>query len=309
MFSMKVTNLSDIGQAFIALCCKRENEKQLLSDWSRMLKDYPILCDLWSNVIVAEGGALASIETLDKRGMAAWGQPSPRAGIDRFVIFVCKNYFAKNSWSQRKAILLHELGHFYVYKRRLLAQLRREWKKGEALFRVFIEPLEIQDSEHVNSYKGWFKNFYDNYILDLLKIPGEYYANLWVKENFGDVFDSLLENEYEGYQSFLKTGFSNLQKGLVKFPLFSQILRLNALILLIQDKANLERFVKLKEDCWCELDKYTTKNGFQFLKVFKEKIIRLSTSLESANELLIDAFEEYIKSFPIRIDSSKIRPP
>jgi len=305
MVSMKVTNLSDIGQTFIMLTCKKGNEMQLLSDWSRMLDDYPILCDLWSDVITAEGGALASIETLDKRGMSAWGQPSPSNGVDRFVIFVCKKYFAKNSFSQRKAILLHELGHFYVHKKGILAQLRQDWKKGEALFRVFIAPLEIQDSEHVDSYKEWFKKFYDQYIFDLLKIPGEYYANLWVKVNFEDIFGSLLEGQYEGSKSFFETGFSNLQKGLIKFPLFSLILRLNALILLIDDKANLEKFMKLKEDCWSELEKCTTKDGFQFLKEFEGKIVRLSASLESANALLIDALEKYIRSFPIKVDLSE----
>jgi len=303
MVSLKVTDLSDIGQAFIMFTCRKENEAQLLSDWSKMLGDYPILCDLWSNVVVAVGGALASIQALDKRGMSAFGQPSPRAGIDRFVIFICKKYFAKDSFSQRKAIILHELGHFYVYKKGFLTQLRRNWKKGEELFRVFIAPLEKQDSEHVNSYKQWFRRFYDNYIFDLLKIPGEYYADLWVKENFRDIFEVLLENKYEGYKSFLDAGFSILQKSLIKFPLFSLILRLDALILLIDDKGNLERFAKLKESCWSELEKYTTKDGFRFLKDFEKNIIKLSTSLESANRLLINGLEKYIKNFPIRTES------
>ena len=305
MVAMKVTNLYDIGQSFILFTCKKCNEKQLLSDWKRMLDEYPILCDVWSDVITAVGGALASIENLDKRGMSAWFQPSPINGVDRFVIFVGEKYFANNSFSQRKAILLHELGHFYVYKKGILAQLQRDWKKGEALFSVFIAPLEIQDSEHVDSYKEWFKKFYDHYIFDLLKIPGEYHANLWVKVNFEDVFCSLLDEKYESSKSFFENDFSNLQKGLIKFPLFSLILRLNGLLLLIDDESISKKFMKLTEDCWSKLEKYTTKDGFRFLKELKSKIMRLSTSSKSANAFLIDALEKYIRIFPIEVDLSK----
>ena len=300
-----MTNLSDIGQAFIMITCKKENEMELLSDWNKMLDDHPILQDLWSDVIVAQGGALESIETIDKRGMPAWGQSAPTRKFDRFVIFVCKEYFAKENFNQRKAILLHELGHFYVYKKGLLEQLRQDWKKGEDLFRVFVAPFETQNSQHIDSYRDWLRRFYDDYIFDLLKIPGEYYASLWVRENFKDIFDDLLDSEYEGHKAFFDAGFSTIQKGLVKFVLFSLILRLNGLILLIDDEVNLERFKRLEEDCWSELKGYTTKSGFRSLKDFEYRIRKLSTSTESANEHFPEALEEYIRSFPVELDVSK----
>lgn len=301
MISMKVTNLSDIGLTFIMLICRKENEKQLLSDWKRMLDDYPILCDLLSDVVIAKGGSLQSIDTLDRRNMSAFGQPSPVGGTDCYAIFVCEKYFTLEN-NRRKAILLHELGHFYVYKKGLLAKLRQSWEKGEQLFEVFIKPLKVQDMEHVESYQKWLKDFYDNYIFDLLKIPGEYYADLWVKENFGDAFNSLIESKYEEMKLFMETGFSKLQKGLVKFPLFSLILRLSVFILLIDDKTNLDKFMRLKTDSWSELKKCTTESGFQFLRDFEKEIIRLSTSPEATCNL-IDALEIYVKSFPIKVET------
>lgn len=304
---MKVTNLWEMGQVFVKFFCKKENEKQLLSDWNKMLDDYPILCDLWSDVSGALEGTptFVSIENIDKMGMSAWGQPAPSKGIDRFVIFVGNKYFANDSFSQRKAILFHELGHLYVYKKGLLAQLRSDWKKGEALFEVFVAPLEIQDPENINSYKEWIKRFYDSYVFDVLKVPDEYFANLWVKENFVNVFDRLMEKEYEESKIFLENGLSNIQKGLMNFPIFSLIRRLDTLVLLIEKKDYLNEFLELTKSSWSELEKYTSKSEYLFLKKFEKKIVKVITSLEDANRLLIKAFEEYIKHLPIKIFPKK----
>jgi hypothetical protein len=300
MDSIKITHLYDLAQTFVMLICRKDNEKQLVLDWNRMLEDYSILCDLWSNIIVAKGGALQSIETLDKMGESGWSQPAPSTNVDRYEIFVCEKYFANNSIDQRKAILLHELGHFYVYKIELLTPLRNDWKKGEDLFNVFIAPLEKHDRKNINSYREWFKRFYINYVFDLLKLPGEYFANLWIKQNFGDVFNSLLESKYDANRFFLSTDFSIIQKSLIKFPVFLLILRISALIVLTDNKLMQNRFVMLKKECYGILQKNTNKKEFKFLKEFEKRTIKLSTSIELANKQLITVLEEYILKFPIK---------
>lgn len=177
--------------------CKKQNLLTLTKDWSQLLTDHPILCDLWSDVVEAMGAPLGFLQKMDIRGEPAYAHPAPVPGFDRYIIMFAVKYFMKPV-SSRQGIIVHELGHFYIYRRKLLEQLRVS-RDSSAFFSQFILPISKFYQQLTATQKQGLKDFFDSYILDVLKVPGEILANLWVKENFGRMFVEVFKCQLEEY--------------------------------------------------------------------------------------------------------------
>lgn len=309
--SMKVTLLSDLNSSLLLLTCRKENLLILAKDWAQLLADYPIFCDLWSDFTEAKGQLLNWLLELDRQGEMAYGSPAPVPRSDRYIILFCQRYFSKSS-EFRRAVIIHELGHFYIYHKKFLEQLRKSRESSRPVFTQFIAPILTVYQKWPLFQKEWIKNIlFDINVLDILKIPGEIFANLWVKENFEQIFIQVFEGQLEGYK-LAQRGKERIRgtlgwRALIKFLMFSLILRLDGLSVLVEDdygklRGPMEELREFRESCWKTLQEFARQGEFETLKIFEDRIIKASCSLKDSNELLPNIFKEFVNNVPLRIE-------
>jgi hypothetical protein len=283
--------------------CEKDYLLTLAKEWDQLLTTYPIFCDLWSDVVEARGSPLKFIQRMDAGGELAFANPAPVPSFDRYIILFSRKYFLKPSIT-RQGVIMHELGHYYVYRKRLLEQLRVSRESSE-FFLQFITPI-------LNFYKGWgtqqkqwIKNFFDSYILDVLKVPGEIFANLWLKENCKEVFVEVFKCQFEEYKMVLR-GKEKIHKTLIKFPAFSLILRLNGLSLLAQDVTELleekNALKAFKQSLRKMLIDSARQNEYESFLLFEKSIIETSCSFETANSTLPQIFNDLLMKIPLRVE-------
>ena len=302
---IKVTSLSDLNSSPLLLACRKENQLVLAKDWNQLLTDYPILCNLWSDFIEAKGKLLNSLVELDRRGEMAYGSPAPVPRFDRYIILFCQRYFSKNS-EFRRAVIIHEVGHFCIYRKKFLEQLRKSRESSHPVFSQFITPILTVYQSWPVQQKEWVKRFFDSYVLDILKIPGEIFANLWVKENFEELFIRVLEGQLQGYKLVPK-GKEKIHNTLVKFIMFALILRLDGLSMLTEDdyekvRGIMQELQEFRESCWKALRESARQGELEIFRSFENRIIKTSCSLKDSNEVLPDIFKEFVNKVPLRID-------
>ena len=299
--TMKTKLLSDLNDSPLLLMCAKDDLLQLTKDWAQLLTAYPILSDLWSDVIEAKGVPLNFIQGMDIHGELAFAHPAPVPGFDRYIVLFSGKYFLKSS-TTRQGIIMHELGHYYVYRKRLLEQLRVS-RDSDAFFSQFIAPTVNFFQEWTTPQKQWIKKFFDSYVIDVLKVPGEIFANLWLKENFKEEFIEVFKCQLEEYRMVL-CGKEKITKTLVKFPVFSLILRLRGLSILVQDVTELLEEKKALEVFELSLRKTlkdsACQNEIEPFRVFEESMIEASCSFETANFTLPEIFNDFLLKIPLR---------
>jgi hypothetical protein len=299
---MRITTLSDLNDAPLFLMCTKEGLLPLTKDWAQLLTNYPIFCDIWSDVIEAKGSALNFLKMMDERGESAFAAPAAVSGVDRYLLLFSGKYFLK-PYSSREGIIMHELGHFYVYRKRFLEQLGVVLRDAGVYFSQFIAPILNFYEGWATEQKQWIKNFFDSYVLDILKVPGEIFANLWLKENFKEMFAEVFKGQLEAYKMVLR-GKEKIHETLIKFPAFSLILRLNGLSILAQDVTELEEEKKALEIFDKSLRKTLMGSARQNETVtffsFEESIIEASCSFEAANSTLPQIFGDLLIKIPLR---------
>ena len=283
--------------------CKKQDLLTLTKDWSQSLSDHSILCDLWSDVIEATGTPLNFLQKMDITGELAFAHPAQIAGSDRYLILFATKYFLKPV-AIRQGIIGHELGHFYVYRKKLLEQLRVS-RDSTAFFSQFVFPISIFYQQWTKAQKQWIKNFFDSYVLDILKVPGEIFTNLWVKENLGRIFVEVFKCQLEEYRMVLR-GKEKIHKPLVKFPTFSLMLRLNGLLVLSQDVKELSEEKKVLEAFEQSLEETlidsSGTNNFETFVSFEKSIMEASCSLETANSKLPQIFNNFLTKIPLKVE-------
>jgi len=294
VFSLKVKTLVNLSSTFLMLSCRNENYGTLVKDWNQLLDIYPILCDLWFDFVEARGKLKKSLDILDKQGEMPYGEPHPVMDRDRYVILFTQKFFEEQV-EMRRAITLHELGHFYVYQTRMLKNLRLKWPAGRDMFEVFVSVVK-QDPIWYNRSKEWLRRLYEGYVFDILKIPGEIYANLWVKENFTNVFNLVVEGQLEQYEYLAKNIDTEIKTKIVKFPLFSIILRLEGLFMLMNGvtknvKGSLQQLLGL---CWEKMSRFLLSKEIEVFEQTKQEVMRVSSSPQTANKELFDVFRKFV---------------
>ena len=308
--NMKVTSLSDLNDSPLLLACRKENLLALTKDWNQLLSDYQILYDLWSDTIEARGTLLTLLDELNRKGETAQAFPAPVSRFDRFIILVCEKYFSKRP-EFRLGTIVHELGHFYVYRKKLLERLRNLRDSSDPFFTQFIAPIRSVHQEWPSLQKRWARETLFNInVLDVLKIPGEVFANLWVKGNFEGMFVQVVKSQLEEYKLAQK-GKEKIHgtfgwRALIRFHMFSLILRLDGLSLLAEDVLELEGAIKelqeFRESCWNTLQEFAHHGEFETFRSYEKEIIDASSSLRGSNEALPDIFKEFLKKVPLRTE-------
>lgn len=296
LFSLKVKTLVNLNSTFLMLACRKENYKTLLEDWTHLLDTYPILCDLWSDVV--ETTQLPkleeSLERLDKQGEMPYGQPVPDQ--DGYVILFTQKHFEKQA-KMRWAITLHELGHFYVYQTGMLKNLRGKWPVGGEMFEVFVGIVK-QDSVWYNEQKEWLRRLYEYYVFDVVKIPGEIYANWWVKENFINTFNLVVDGQLEKYEYLANNIDKNIETKVAKFPLFSIVLRLEGLLMVINGvtKDAKEKLEQLLAVCWKKMSRFLHAKEIETFEQTKQKIMDVCSSPQTSDRELFNVFQRYVNN-------------
>jgi len=292
--SLKVKSLVELNSAFLMLSCRKENYKTLLNDWNQMLDFYPILCDLWSDVLETKGKLHEALETLDKQDQMPYGEPHTVSGTDRYIILFTQKYFQKLA-ETRRAIIIHELGHFYVYKTGLLKNLRLKWPDGMNMFEFFVGTVK-QDPTWYNKNEQWLRKLYDDYVFDILKIPGEIYANQWVKENFIDTLNLVVGGQLEQYRYIVSNIDTRIRTKMIRFPLFAIILRLEGLLMLTNGiTKNLEDETRhLLRLSWEKMSKFLNRREVENFKKTKQEIMRVCSSVRTSNDDLFSLFQSYV---------------
>lgn len=233
-----------------------------------------------------------SLVDLDKYGEMPYGTPVPDQ--NGFVILFTQKYFGKQV-EIRKAIAIHELGHFYVHATGMLKNLRLKWSTGEEMFEVFVSVVK-QDQSWYENAKHWLKRLYELYVFDILKIPGEIFANMWVRDNFPDAFSLVAEEQLKNYEYLANTLDKEIKTRIVKFPLFSIILRLEGLLMLMNGERS-----DLKDKLWQSLSFSSKKmSGFILpneVKIFdrtRQDVVQVCSSPKTADKHLFDVFEKFV---------------
>jgi hypothetical protein len=307
---MKVASLSDLNYQ-LYLACRKENLLDLSKDWSKLLTDYAILCDFYSDLKEAKGSILALSFELDRRGERAKACPALVSGSAAYIILFCSKYFCQTP-NLRQAIIIHELGHFYVYCKGLLAQLRKLMESIYPMFPQFTKPVMTTYQKLPDELKEWLKNsLFGSYVLDVLKIPGEIFANLWVKDNFDGMFYQILESQFIDYKLVPERQEKILGtfcgRALTKYSMFSLILRLDGLEMLVEDdyrklKRVMEELREFRQVCWKMLRESANNGEFEIFRSFEKRIMEASCSLRNANTLLPSIFREFVENVPLRLE-------
>jgi len=308
---MKITSLSDLNDCLLLLASRKENLLVLGKDWNQLLTNYKILCDLRSDLIEVKGSLVDLLLELERQGENAHALPAPLSSFDRYVILFCQNYFSKEPES-RQAVTMHELGHFYVYRKELLEQLRKSRESTDPIFVQFIAPISTFYQSLPVFQKEWIKNsLFAINVVNILKIPGEIFANLWLKENFEKMFINVFKGQLEIYKLSTK-GKEKIRKtfgarALIKFHAFSVILRLDGLATLAEvDYGKLREAMgelqRFRDSCWRTLQEYTSPREFETFRSFEKRIIKASCSLKDSNEILPNIFKEFVNKVPLRIE-------
>lgn len=197
-----------------------------------MRDTYPVLRHLNSHIVNASGNLLKTLEDFDRHGEMPFAKSSNTLhGL--YWIFFIRAYF-RESIEIRRAVILHEFGHFYIDQIKLLGDLRRKYKEQEdSMFQLFIQEIK--------QYKKWLKEkdeqireLYRYFVFDVLKTPGEIFANLWVKENFPDAFNPLMRLQLGNCEEIFEKTTRTPAK-VVKLRLLWIILRLEGFMILGND--------------------------------------------------------------------------
>jgi hypothetical protein len=277
----------------LILVCREEYNQALSKDLSEMHDTYPILRHLNSFTIIARRNLLKTLEDFDKHDEMPFGIPSNvLQGL--YWIFFTRAYF-RELIEIRRAVTLHEFGHFYIDQIKLLGDLRRKYKEQEdIMFQLFIQEIK--------QYKKWLKekeeqirDLYRYFVFDVLKTPGEIFANLWVKENFPDAFDPLMRLQLRNCEEICEKTAPTPAK-VVKLRLLWIILRLEGFMILGNDVSGdlKSQFEALICSCWNKLSKQFP-NEVGDLKKITHDLLDTFASPKSANEKLYHVYQKYLR--------------
>lgn len=292
MISLKVEDLN-LRSSCLILVCREEYNQALSKDLSEMRDTYPILQHLNSFARNARGKLLETLEDFDKHNEMPFGIPS-NALQGLYWIFFTRAYF-RESTEIRRAVTLHEFGHFYINQIKLLSDLRRKYKEQEdGMLQLFIQEIK-QYKKWLEENEEQIRHLYRYSVFEVLKTPEEIFANLWVKENFPDAFNPLMRLQLRNCEEiFEKTAPAPAK--VVKLRLLLIILRLEGLMILGSDISGdlKSQFEALICSCWNKLSKQFP-NEVGDLEKITHDLLDTFSSPKSANEKLYHVYQKYLR--------------
>ena len=297
-FSLKTLSLFDLD-IMLFLSCKNQYSISLLEVWDELTDEFPFLIDFYSDYIEPDNQINAGLEWLTSIKEVSSVMPQYIDNVKRWIL-LCTKYFFKKNKKNQKTIILHEIGHIVVFERKILEELRSKWDDVETLFDVFCSNIN-RDFYFFKKIESSLRDLFGNYIFDVLKIPGEYYANLWVKNNCNDYFNILIESQFNNYINADKEMPKNIKNRLLKYFLMYQIMKLQMLTMLIENKDELYNDIinhigKVLYDLKMLLNE---SHYYEFLDL-TENIKKLYYNPDDINSQYFNNFIKYINLFKLQ---------
>ena len=297
-------NLTDLD-IILSLTCKDEFKIYFLKIWYDLLDEFSFLSDVISDYLEPRGKLLESLERMDRTNQPAWNQPLPFMGNRRWLLLVSEHFFRMDNDVQ-KAVLLHEFGHIIIYEKKIFKVLRSHWKEGEKLFQYFCS-IVSQDTSWYTLNLTFLKEIYEKIIFDILKIPGEIFANIWVKQNCNKYLPLVIENQFNNYLLFEEDFYKKLQNRVLKYVLFFLILRCENLLMVINKTNSLYDKISRKiTEFDMELIRLLGETQYQKMNDFNNEILNVCPNPVEANSKLFKIYQKFVESF--RITPSDFQP-
>jgi len=294
IIELNTSDLCDIN-IYLFLTCDPTFSTELLTIWFELIEEYSLLSDFFSDYIEPKGGVGVFLERMERVQEIAWNQQAYTNGVKRWFIIVSSHFF-KLELSIQKSVLLHEIGHIIVYEKKILEELRSKWPAGESLFDTFIQYVK-QDGSWFEINLGFLKEIFDNFVFDILKIPGEIYANQWVKQNCINYFLNVIKSQYNNYLQFDLNIHNQLRQKILKYAIFCTILRLDNLLLTSNGTNVIYVNINEKIDSLLsELKQITSKEDYDYMINKRNEIIQICKDVDAVNKRLFDLFKEFIEN-------------
>jgi len=297
-------NLEDID-IVLAITCRDEFKTNFLIIWYELMDEFSFLSDIISDYLEPGGKLLESLERMDRTNQPAWNQPISLGDSRKWLLLVSEHFFLMDDDVQ-KAVLLHEFGHILVFEKEILKELRSQWKDGEDLFHNFCS-IVSQNTSWYTSNLPFLKEIYEKCIFDILKIPGEIFANIWVKQNCNKYLPLIIEAQFNNYIEFEEQVSKQLSNMVLKYVLFCSILRYENLLIVINKKDNIydeisEKIIESEK----ELSSLLGETQYNIMNDFRKEILKICPNLDEANLTLFEVYKKFVETF--RITPSDFHP-
>ena len=297
-YNFKTDSLEELNLTLL-YSCNYELSTSLIKTWSELIHEYSFLLDFYSDYVEPDKEISEFLEYLDKINEIAIVKPAYLRSIKRWLL-VCGAVFFKYKNDVQKSILLHELGHIIVNERNLLVSLVSQYQNVGHYYNMFSSGIN-KNNKYYSDVQISLQQLFEFYIFDIIKIPGELYANLWVYNNCNKYFRLIIEHQFINYQNINIQVRKNITNRLLKHVLIYIIFRLQVLLsLLISDDKLYDEITKYTKEVLNELKILLTKKEYLIILETKGKINKLCYSLDDINNNYLDLFKNYLNNIKLK---------
>lgn len=291
-FDFQTSSLFDL-EIMLMISCDNQYRMSLLEVWDELTDEFTFLNDFYSDYAEPENEIHYALEWLTEIQDLSSVMPQYIDNIRRWLLLCTKYFFTHDKYNQ-KSVILHEIGHIVVIERKILNELRSKHDDIETLFDVFCSNIN-RDFDFFKKIESDLRELFGHYIFDVLKIPGEYYANLWVKNNCNEYFNTLLESQFNNYINADKEMRKNIKNRLLKYFFIYQIMKLQMLTMLIENKGKLYNdIVNHIDNLLCDLKLLLNESHYYELLDLTENIKKLYNDPDDVNAQYFTYFIKYI---------------
>lgn len=265
----------------------------LMNVWNELLNEFPVLLYFYSDYIEPVGDIQNALNTLDELKIVSKSKLSISGGKNRWYL-LCSKYFFEKELKDKKAVLLHEIGHIIVFEFEIFKGLNSLWNEGMTLFNVYSSIIKKRKSIF-NKNESFFREFYYEYLMDVLRMPDELYADLWVKKYCRDYFHSLIEGYIKDYMIFDKIIRKKIKNRLFKYIIIYSILKHERLLMILEEHDKYySDIIQNKNLLYMELKEIMTEKNFNNTIEIIEKIKKICFHPEEVNLKFFGIFHKFV---------------
>jgi len=296
-FNFKTESLYDTN-IMLLYSCNYNSSTSLMKIWSEILEEYNFLSEFYSDYVEPTKEINDFLEYIDRIEETAIIIKAYFNGIKRWLL-VCGKIFFNLKNNIQKAILLHEIGHIIVNEYNLFESLFIQYQDVDIFFDVFCSNINRDNKLFLDNEK-WLRELFDFYVFDIIKMPGELFANLWVKINCNEYFKLIVNNQFINYKNINIKARKGIKNRLLKHVLVYLDLRLQFLITLIENDSELyNNIIKYNNEILKELQNLLSKKEYFIMLDIKNKIKEICNSPEEINKKYLNVFNFYINSIKL----------
>jgi len=297
-YNFKTESLEEFNFSLL-YTCNFELGTSLIKTWSELIDEYSFLMDFYSDYEEPNKEISEFLKKMDRINEIATVRLAYLGGIKNWVI-TCGSLFFKYENEIQKSILLHELGHVIVNERNLVGSLFSQYQNIEHYFNIFCSNINKKNKYYISVEKS-IQDFFEFYIFDIIKIPGELYANLWVYFNCIKYFRIIIDNQFTNYKNINMQVRKNIKNRLLKHILIYLVLRLQVLLSVLKNDDELfDEITKYIEELLSELKILVTKKEYRIILKTKKQINKICYSLDDINRNYLVLFNNYLNNIKLK---------